>query len=74
MPAPAVVPPPDGVSAIYGVAALQPAPLPQTPPVFPLAPEPEASRISGTRGLLIGFLAGAVLMALVALAYFVVVK
>ncbi len=48
-----------------------PAPLPPTPPIFPLAPAPAAS-ISGTRGLLIGFLAGAVLMALAAAAWFLV--
>jgi hypothetical protein len=46
--------------------------LPQTPPVFPLAPAAEAPmQISGTRGLLIGFLAGAVLMGLIAVVYFV---
>ncbi len=32
---------------------------PQTPPVYPLAPADEGDRISGARGLLIGFLAGA---------------
>jgi len=46
-----------------------PAPLPQTPPIYPLEPAPPAG-ISGTRGLLIGFLAGALLMGLAAAAYF----
>ncbi len=45
------------------------ATLPQTPPIYPLAPAP-APGISGTRGLLIGFLAGALLMGLAAAAYF----
>jgi hypothetical protein len=50
------------------------ASLPQTPPIYPLAPQPEPapSAISGPRGLLIGFLAGAVLMGLAALVYFLV--
>jgi serine/threonine-protein kinase len=50
--------------------------LPQTPPVFPMPQAPLAdpqgeglSRISGARGLLIGFFAGAVIMALFALVY-----
>jgi hypothetical protein len=49
--------------------------LPQTPPVFPLGPVVEGpAPISGTRGLLIGFLAGAVLMGFIAIVYFVVVR
>jgi serine/threonine-protein kinase len=53
------------------------APLPPTPPVFPLPPQaPEAglSKISGARGLLIGFLAGALIMALLAGAYVVLAR
>ncbi len=43
---------------------------PQTPPVYPLAPVDEGGdRISGARGLLIGFLAGALLMGLIAVVY-----
>jgi serine/threonine-protein kinase len=70
--APSVPPPPP--SAI----APGPAPtLPQTPPVFPLAQqsnEGAVSRISGTRGLLIGFLAGALLMGLFGVLYVVLAK
>jgi hypothetical protein len=56
------------------MAAFAAQQLPQTPPVFPLAPASVAEApmaISGTRGLLIGFLAGAVLMGLIAAVYFV---
>jgi hypothetical protein len=43
---------------------------PPTPPVYPMAPSPPAQpAISGARGLLIGFLAGAALMGIVALVY-----
>jgi serine/threonine-protein kinase len=68
-------------AAAGGPALLLPAPgpaataplLPPTPPIYPLAPPPApeagVSRISGARGLLIGFLAGAVIMALLAGAY-----
>ncbi|APR78026.1 serine/threonine protein kinase [Minicystis rosea] len=61
-------------------AIAPPAPLlPQTPPVFPLgpAPLPDApglSKISGARGLVIGFLAGALIMALLAGAYVIFVR
>jgi hypothetical protein len=57
------------------MGAAEMAPLPQTPPVYPLAPTPEAgSNISGARGLIIGFLAGAVLMGLAALVYVLVMR
>jgi eukaryotic-like serine/threonine-protein kinase len=52
-----------------GVMPLAVAP-PPTPPIV-LGPAPGAP-FSGTRGLVVGFLAGAVLMALVALAYWLV--
>ena len=57
-----------------GAAPAPLAPLPQTPPIFPLTRPlpPDAnslSRISGARGLFIGFLAGALIMALVAIGY-----
>jgi eukaryotic-like serine/threonine-protein kinase len=60
-PAPVPMPPP----------SQQFAPLPQTPPVYPLAPaaEPGKAGISSTRGLLIGFLVGAVLMILVVIVF-----
>jgi serine/threonine-protein kinase len=67
--APALIPPPPAA------LAPPPAPLPQTPPIYPLAPlAPDAgglSRISGARGLLIGFFAGALIMALVAIVYLI---
>jgi hypothetical protein len=45
------------------------AALPQTPPVYPLAPDEANPNISGTRGLLIGFVAGALLMGVFAAVY-----
>ena len=58
------------------LAQLQPAPgagmpaLPQTPPVFPLPSAPaERGRSSAARGMLLGFAAGAVLMAIVTAVY-----
>jgi serine/threonine-protein kinase len=55
--------------------APQPAAPPPTPPVFPLAPrEARPTAISGTRGLLIGFLAGALLMGVLAVVYVLVLR
>ena len=54
-------------------------PPPPTPPIYPMAPLPlptlqRSSRISGARGLIIGFLAGALIMAIIAGAYVVVAR
>ena len=54
-------------------------PPPPTPPIYPMAPLPlptvqRSSRISGARGLVIGFLAGALIMAIIAGAYVVFVR
>jgi len=81
-PASVVVSPPmsgaaSPVSATEPLLAPPPAALPPTPPVFPLPPpaaDPGLSRISGARGLLIGFLAGALIMALLAGAYVVLAR
>jgi hypothetical protein len=76
LPEPSGMMPPANAAVATAVMLAPPAmpSLPQTPPIYPLAPPPEAapSAISGTRGLLIGFLAGAVLMGLAALVYFLV--
>ena len=57
-------------------SSASPAAPPPTPPIYPLpavaspaTPEAAGGGISGARGLLIGFLAGAVIMALIAGAY-----
>jgi hypothetical protein len=64
------------IAPVVPIVPTAPAPLPPpTPPVYPLAP-PDAGRtgISGVRGLLIGFVAGAVIMALVAVIYVLVLR
>jgi eukaryotic-like serine/threonine-protein kinase len=77
-PPPPPGPPPPGqlapasvqISAAFPQPPSVAMPVPVAPPPAPLA-RVEEGRFSGTRGLLVGFLAGAVLMAALALAYWI---
>jgi len=74
MPAPT----PAALAPLMAVPPPPPPALPQTPPIYPMAPPaPDAGalpKISGARGLLIGFLAGALIMALLAVVFLAVMK